>query len=47
MYLELGENMALRDFALQKILLMLSHLQKMYQTLMEVNVVLNLKVGRQ
>ena len=46
MFLELGENMASRYFAIQKVLVTLGHLPSKYQNLVEMNVVLNLKVGQ-
>ena len=46
MFLELGENMASRYFAIQKVLVKLGHLPSKYQNLVEMNVVLNLKVGQ-
>ena len=49
MYVKLGENMASRYFALQKVLLTLRLVifAKKYQTLVEINVLVNLKVGQQ
>ena len=44
MYLEQGENVASRYFALQKVLLTLGHLRKKVSNLVEINVALNLKV---
>ena len=46
MFLELGENMASRYFAIQKVLVTLGHIPPKYQNLVEMNVVLNLKVGQ-
>ena len=47
MYLKVGENVASKYFALEKVLLTLGHFRKKYQTLVEINVLVNLKVGQQ
>ena len=44
MDLELGENVALRYFPLQKVSVRLGHLRKKVPNLVEINVVLILKI---
>ena len=46
MFLELGENVASRYFAIQKVLVNLVIFAKKYRNLVEIHVVLNLKVGQ-